>query len=289
GITRLFFYLTTTTASFSPPIACFPPLIGGLLRTPSSVDQSSLTPPTTCDAVTGQTVLREVRKKKIGQNKNIVEEQLRRTRVISCCWKFSQLTMEVENPSEINANLVDNDSLFYGDIDQREIEQVRTELNGNLPVSSLNEARLHAKAKRRLRKNSSRDSGRGDSVSDNGENGRGLQPTSPKTKLMDRKSRTGKGRGLPKKGGAGGKGVWGTPGQIYDEEEVDIKDPNYDEDQENCVYETTVLPLDEEAFEKSVTPIVQEYFQHGDTNEVAVGLSHFGYGYYCSQWLSLCL
>lgn len=32
-------------------------------------------------------------------------------------------------------------------------------------------------------------------------------------------------------GGAGGKGVWGTPGQVYDVEEVDVKDPNYDDDQ----------------------------------------------------------
>lgn len=42
--------------------------------------------------------------------------------------------------------------------------------------------------------------------------------------------------------------------------------------QENCVYETVVLPLDETAFEKTLTPIIQEYFEHGDTNEVAVGL-----------------
>lgn len=32
-------------------------------------------------------------------------------------------------------------------------------------------------------------------------------------------------------GGAGGKGVWGTPGEVYDEEQVDVRDPNYDEDQ----------------------------------------------------------
>lgn len=31
-----------------------------------------------------------------------------------------------------------------------------------------------------------------------------------------------------------------------------------------------VPPLDERDFEKTVTPIVQEYFEHGDTNEVAV-------------------
>lgn len=32
-------------------------------------------------------------------------------------------------------------------------------------------------------------------------------------------------------GGAGGKGVWGTPGQVYDEDKVDVKDPNYDAEQ----------------------------------------------------------
>lgn len=190
--------------------------------------------------------------------------------------------MEVENPIEINANLIDadnlNDSLFDGDEENSGAELIRNEINGNCPASSINEAKLHAKAKRRLRKNSSRDSGRGDSVSDNGENARGVLPTSPKTKLMDRKSRSGKGRGLPKKGGAGGKGVWGTPGQVYDVEEVDVKDPNYDEDPESCVYETTVLPLDENAFEKSVTPIVQEYFEHGDTNEVAEMLKDLNLG-----------
>lgn len=79
------------------------------------------------------------------------------------------------------------------------------EINGNWLSSSSNsihEARLKAKAKRRLRKNSSRDSGRGDSLSDNGDAVRGnsAAPTSPKSKLLDRKSRLGKGRGLPKKG-----------------------------------------------------------------------------------------
>ncbi|MEE6486918.1 hypothetical protein FKM82_014730 [Ascaphus truei] len=190
--------------------------------------------------------------------------------------------MEVGNTSEINANLLEsdslNDSLFFGEEEQTGPENVKSEINGNWSVSSINEARLNAKAKRRLRKNSSRDSGRGDSVSDNGESVRGPVPTSPKAKLLDRKSRMGKGRGLPKKGGAGGKGVWGTPGQVYDVEEVDLKDPNYDEDQENCVYETTVLALDENTFEKSVTPIVQEYFEHGDTNEVAEMLRDLNIG-----------
>ncbi|KAF7646732.1 hypothetical protein LDENG_00183130 [Lucifuga dentata] len=157
------------------------------------------------------------------------------------------------------------------------------EINGNwLPpsISSIQEARLKAKAKRRLRKNSSRDSGRGDSLSDNGDSVRGnsAAPTSPKSKLLDRKSRLGKGRGLPKKGGAGGKGVWGRSGEVYEPEEVDEKDPNYDDAQKNCVYETVVPPLDERDFEKTLTPIVQEYFEHGDTNEVAELLAELNLG-----------
>ncbi|KAM6940774.1 programmed cell death protein 4b [Xenentodon cancila] len=156
------------------------------------------------------------------------------------------------------------------------------EINGNWLTSSSNsihEARLKAKAKRRLRKNSSRDSGRGDSLSDNGDAVRGSSaaPTSPKSKLLDRKSRLGKGRGLPKKGGAGGKGVWGRSGEVYEVVAVDVKDPNYDEDQ-NCVYETVVPPLDERDFEKTVTPIVQEYFEHGDTNEVIELLAELNLG-----------
>lgn len=38
------------------------------------------------------------------------------------------------------------------------------------------------------------------------------------------------------------------------------------------MYETVVPPLDERDFEKTVTPIVQEYFEHADTNEVAVSV-----------------
>ncbi|KAM4595301.1 programmed cell death protein 4b isoform 1-T2 [Fundulus diaphanus] len=162
-------------------------------------------------------------------------------------------------------------------------KNINNEINGNWmssPSNNIHEACLKAKAKRRLRKHSSRDSGRGDSLSDNGDVGRGtsMAPTSPKSKLLDRKSRMGKGRGLPKKGGAGGKGVWGRSGEVYEPVEVDKKDPNFDEDQENCVYETVVPPLDERDFEKTVAPIVQEYFEHGDTNEVAELLADLNLG-----------
>ncbi|XP_058045397.1 programmed cell death protein 4 isoform X2 [Ahaetulla prasina] len=148
--------------------------------------------------------------------------------------------MEVENEQTdiINTTTeVDNlsDTPFSGEEENVGPDEIKVEINGNwIPATSINEAKINARAKRRLRKNSSRDSGRGDSVSDTGEALKSgvVVPTSPKGKYLDRRSRSGKGRGLPKKGGAGGKGVWGTPGQVYDLEEVDIKDPNYDDDQE---------------------------------------------------------
>lgn len=93
-------------------------------------------------------------------------------------------------------------NMLSGDEDQTEAIILPNEINGNWisRETSIHEARLKAKAKRRLRKNSSRDSGRGDSLSDNGESSRNVIPNSPKGKMLDRKSRMGKGRGLPKKG-----------------------------------------------------------------------------------------
>ncbi|XP_062845708.1 programmed cell death protein 4b isoform X1 [Trichomycterus rosablanca] len=186
----------------------------------------------------------------------------------------------------LNSNPVEADDLSdsYRSDDEENGPGSKTdgEIHGDrapAPAGNLHEARLEAKAKRRLRKNSSRDSGRGDSLSDNGEATRSTAPlASPKSKVLDRRSRQGKGRGLPKKGGAGGKGVWGTPGEVYVEEKVDVRDPNYDEDQDDVVYETVVLPLDGDDFTRAVTPIVREYFEHGDADEVAELLSELNLG-----------
>ncbi|XP_071384339.1 programmed cell death protein 4a [Centroberyx affinis] len=155
------------------------------------------------------------------------------------------------------------------------------EVNGNWTPQekALHEARLKAKAKRRLRKSSSRNS-TSESISESGELA-GTDPHSPKGKLNanDRKSRTGKGRGLPKKGGAGGKGVWGAAGMVYEVEEPDVRDPNYDESaQGDTVYATVVPELDEKELEKTVNPIVQEYFEHGDTKEVQMLLKELNLG-----------
>ncbi|KAG5844953.1 programmed cell death protein 4-like isoform X2 [Anguilla anguilla] len=158
------------------------------------------------------------------------------------------------------------------------------EVNGNWTPQekALHEARLKAKAKRRLRRTSSRDSAR-ESLSEAGGEP-GADPTSPRGKVTananDRKSRMGKGRGLPKKGGAGGKGVWGAAGMVYEMEEPDAKDPNYDESaQGETVYATVVPELDERELEKTVNPIVQEYFEHGDTKEVQMLLEGLNLGH----------
>uniref|UniRef100_A0A3Q3WHH0 Programmed cell death protein 4 n=1 Tax=Mola mola TaxID=94237 RepID=A0A3Q3WHH0_MOLML len=140
---------------------------------------------------------------------------------------------------------------------------------------------------RRQRKSSSRNS-TSESFSESGDVAG--DPHSPKGKVNtnDRKSRTGKGRGLPKKGGAGGKGVWGAAGMVYEDEEPDVRDPNYDESaQGDTVYATVVPEVDERELEKMVNPIVQEYFEHGDTKEVQMLLKELNLGPHKYEFSSL--
>ncbi|XP_058890130.1 programmed cell death protein 4-like [Acipenser ruthenus] len=172
------------------------------------------------------------------------------------------------------------DGMFPGGAPEEEFADddvlAEGEVNGNWTPQekALHEARLKAKAKRRLRRTSSRDSTR-ESLSETG----GESGTEGKIGVGDRKSRMGKGRGLPKKGGAGGKGVWGAAGMVYDYEEPDARDPNYDESsQGDTVYATVVPELDEQELEKMVNPIVQEYFEHGDTREVQALLKGLNLG-----------
>lgn len=96
-----------------------------------------------------------------------------------------------------NENAEEAQRPYSGDEDENEAE-----VNGNWTPQekALHEARLKAKAKRRQRKSSSRNS-TSESFSEPGDVAGG-DPHSPKGKVHtnDRKSRTGKGRGLPKKG-----------------------------------------------------------------------------------------
>lgn len=106
------------------------------------------------------------------------------------------------------------------------------------------------------------------------------KPPSPsKLKKMadkDRHSRSGR-RGQPKKGGAGGKGTWGSlTDELYaDPVTKDTHDPNYDSnDDEEVMYlvspSSPQMTVDE--FEKTAKEIFQEYFDHGVTQEVASSL-----------------
>jgi len=98
-----------------------------------------------------------------------------------------------------------------------------------------------------------------------------------------RRPRNTSGRGLPKKGGAGGKGTWGKLGDEISLPWVDPNDPNYDSDPEaegqgggeaerSIKLNTLVPEMNEEDVRKAVEPLVLEYFENGDAEEVLFSL-----------------
>lgn len=89
-----------------------------------------------------------------------------------------------------------------------------------------------------------------------------------------RRSRDGYGRGLPKKEGGGKKGTWGKLGsELLEEEYLDQDDPNFnDEEFENVVYREIIPEITEEELLQKLEPLFLEYFEHGDTHEVAAEL-----------------
>lgn len=86
-------------------------------------------------------------------------------------------------------------------------------------------------------------------------------------------------RGLPKKGGAG-KGGWGKLGDEIELPWVDPNDPNYDSDSsepkgpsangtKRTIKLNTMVPeMSEEDIRKAVEPLLLEYFDNGDCDEV---------------------
>lgn len=97
----------------------------------------------------------------------------------------------------------------------------------------------------------------------------------PRSWKNSRRSRNGYGRGLPKKGGAGGKGVWGLPGSELLETYEDINDPNYDSENFNngdIELKVVVPEVSYEEVKKKVDPIILEYFENGDTQEAILSI-----------------
>jgi programmed cell death protein 4 len=86
-----------------------------------------------------------------------------------------------------------------------------------------------------------------------------------------------RGRGLTKKDG-GGRGNWGKMGsELLEEfESVDQNDPNFneDEDLENVEFKEIVCTNNEEEFMKHFEQVMLEYFEHGDTHEVATEIDN---------------
>ncbi|GIY49212.1 hypothetical protein CEXT_498771, partial [Caerostris extrusa] len=149
------------------------------------------------------------------------------------------------------------------------------ENNNILPLDDLLDDRVKRKAKRLSKSVSSEESNVGNVVNVNGSYLRYTKNS--------RRSRNGFGRGLPKKGGAGGKGTWGKPGieLMAEQEEIisDIHDPNYDfENQDDCEFEAIAPELTPEDLEKTVDPLLHEYFEHGDTHEVIACLEELNLG-----------
>ncbi|XP_013174480.1 PREDICTED: programmed cell death protein 4 [Papilio xuthus] len=94
-----------------------------------------------------------------------------------------------------------------------------------------------------------------------------------------RRPRNGHGRGLPKKGGAGGKGVWGAPGcELLEEYVEDANDPNYDSEavsNGDIEFKQVIVEADPEEVVRKSEPVILEYFEHGDTNAAAEDLLEF--------------
>ncbi|GFO14546.1 programmed cell death protein 4 [Plakobranchus ocellatus] len=96
-----------------------------------------------------------------------------------------------------------------------------------------------------------------------------------------RKSRDGRGRGLPKKGGAGGKGVWGKPGEEVSEDGhcKDSHDPNYDSaSEEEYLIEEIDPEVTEDELQKVLEPAVLEYYENNSPEEFINSLSDLNLG-----------
>lgn len=172
--------------------------------------------------------------------------------------------MEVENVIEVDGA---GDNLI--DLENQLNDGIKVPVN---PAVDSAADRVKRKAKRIVRHNS-----REAVVNGGGGSPSSLYVAPQRRWKNSRRSRNnGHGRGLPKKGGAGGKGVWGKMGSemMVEEDFEDQNDPNYDSeinDRNTELREVIPEPTPEEFF-RMCEPIILEYFHSGDTHEVAVSL-----------------
>ncbi|XP_072178035.1 programmed cell death protein 4-like [Diadema setosum] len=183
--------------------------------------------------------------------------------------------MEVESVPQVPTNLVQENGDFVNDRDDGDSNNNPGALTNGTTLASDTaiEGRITKKAKRRLKRSPSKET----PILPADHSTTNVALNNVLKDRRDRKSRSGKGRGLPKKGGAGGKGTWGKMGELYDENDADcydINDPNYDsENQDDYTVKTVIPVLSDEEVVEMIEPIFQEFFEHGDTDEVAACLS----------------
>lgn len=144
----------------------------------------------------------------------------------------------------------------------------------NMPTK---EGRVFRKAKRTIRLSPQKD--------EYGQNGLSWHPVNGHKAVVleknSRKSRDGKGRGMPKKGGAGGKGTWGAPGsELYETSECkDTHDPNYDSDSQDAyIVQKVTLEIPPDELVKVIEPILKEYLENGDMQEVLTQFDNLNLG-----------
>lgn len=144
----------------------------------------------------------------------------------------------------------------------------------DIPVDiEVTDVRPKHKARRRSRNSSS-----GSKDDEQEENFKPIAPSKLR-KLTEKDrhvSRTGKGRGKPKKGGAGGKGTWGKLTEVVDDDghTHDTRDPNYDsEDEEDTYVVSPSIPqMNTDDFQQQAETMFKEYFDNDDKEEIATVL-----------------
>lgn len=80
--------------------------------------------------------------------------------------------------------------------------------------------------------------------------------------------------------GNGGKFTWCGRKNLLDEDETpdDPSDINYESDKEdNCEYVVITPPLTDEEIDRHVTASISEYYEHGDSEEVAQQLEEYNF------------
>jgi len=196
--------------------------------------------------------------------------------------------MEIENRMNETFDALDDLPDEIESQDNNVLLEEDEEGGGQAVTNGTHHARVIKKAKRPSKANSFSEDGK-------------ILPTQGLKNLNrvvknSRKSRNNLGRGLPKKGGAGGKGTWGKLGGELDLPWVDPNDPNYDsdnnEESENAKKKNKTVKLNslvpemsEEDVRKAVEPLVLEYFENGDTIEVLVSLEEMLHNLGMRRWM----